>query len=304
MKQSKSLRSHTPKQDLLFTSVDGDPSLLLEFLLKRMSGKPAGSVKSFLSHGQVSVNGISTTKYNFPVKSGDVISVSREKVFTSSKPKLFTVLYEDDDIIVINKSAGLLTVGTEKETERTAFHLVGEYIRRAKPKARLFVIHRLDRDTSGVVMFAKSEEIKLAFQDNWDDIIEKRGYIALVEGAPPKDSGRIVTYLKETATHLVYSSYSEGDGKRAVTSYELRDKNDEYSLLDITIETGRKNQIRVHMKDIGCPVAGDKKYGAKTNPIGRLGLHASVLELKNPITGEEMRFEAPVSGKFITAVQT
>lgn len=303
MKQSKPLRRHIPKQDILLTVNDGDPLLLLEFMLKRMSEKPSGTVKSYLSHGQVSVNGTATTKFNFPLKSGQEVRIAAEKVSNLSKPKLFTVIYEDENLIVINKTAGLLTVGTDKESERTAFHLVGEYIRRTKPKARIFVVHRLDRDTSGVVMFAKSERVKLAFQDNWDDIVKKRGYIALVEGAPPKDNGRIVSYLKETSTHLVYSSYSEDDGKRAVTNYSVRDKGENYSLLDITIETGRKNQIRVHMKDIGCPVAGDKKYGASGNPIGRLGLHASVLELTNPLTGELMSFEAPVSGKFITAVQ-
>jgi len=162
----------------------------------------------------------------------------------------------------------------------------------------VFVVHRLDRETSGVLLFAKSEAVKFALQDEWDANVKRRGYVAVVEGAVEQETHTITSWLKQTKTLLVYSSAREGDGKLAITNYNLLTAADKYSLLDISLETGRKNQIRVHMKDIGHPVAGDKKYGAKTDPIKRLALHASALTLTHPTTGVELRLEARVPTAF------
>lgn len=208
------------------------------------------------------------------------------------------IVYEDDEIIVINKPHSLLTVATEKEKEKTAFHFVMNYVKAENPQNRIFIVHRLDKDTSGVVMFAKSPEIKEAFQENWSDLVKKREYIAVVEGEMDKDEGKIESYLTETKTHLVYSTKNKIDGKLAITNYKILNKNSDYSLLEINIDTGRKNQIRAHMKELGHSVAGDKKYGSETNPFNRMALHCSKLVLFHPITHKEMSFSAAPDARF------
>lgn len=171
-------------------------------------------------------------------------------------------------------------------------------MRLSNPSNRIFAVHRLDRDTSGVLMVAKNEKIKLALQDNWSDLVSRRGYIAIVEGHLNEKSGRIQSWLKETKTLLMYSSDKAGDGQESITNYQVVKENAEYSLLDIHLETGRKNQIRVHMKDLGHNVVGDKKYGATTNPLRRLGLHAYQLEFKHPFSNEVMCFETQIPKSF------
>jgi len=208
----------------------------------------------------------------------------------------FNIIYEDKEIIVIDKPAGMLSVSTDKQDENTAYRLVNDYLR--NKRGRVWIVHRLDRETSGVMLFAKSEQIKLKLQDNWDNMAIKRGYIAVVEGRVKVPEKVITSWLKQTKSLLVYSSNREGDGKLAITNYKVLQTAKNYSLLELTLETGRKNQIRVHMKDIGHPVTGDKKYGAVKNPLHRLGLHASVLTVKHPATGEEIKFESPLPEAF------
>ena len=192
------------------------------------------------------------------------------------------ILYEDKYIIAVNKPAGLLSIATDKEKIKTAYHEIREYA------GRIFVVHRLDRDTSGVFLVAKDEKTKRVLQDNWNPM---RGYTAIVEGALHKKNGRIETFLRETKTHFIYSAPS---GQKAITTYNVLEESSAYSLVSINIETGRKNQIRVHMSELGHPIAGDKKYGAKTNPLRRLGLHAHILEFIHPVTGQLLAIKAPV----------
>jgi 23S rRNA pseudouridine1911/1915/1917 synthase len=213
------------------------------------------------------------------------------------KNRKFDIIYEDRDIIVIDKPAGMLSISTDKQSENTAYRFVNDYMR--SKRGRVWIVHRLDRDTSGVLLFAKSEKVKLKLQDNWDEMAALRGYVAVVEGRVNAPDGKITSWLKQTKTLVVYSSSREGDGKLAVTNYKLLRAANKYSLLEITLETGRKNQIRVHMKDIGHPITGDKKYGAARNPLHRTGLHASVLAVKHPFSGEEMRFESAVPEVFM-----
>jgi RluA family pseudouridine synthase len=172
-----------------------------------------------------------------------------------------------------------------------------DYVRRFDPAARLFIVHRLDKDTSGVLLFAKTEAAKRALQDDWNSLVQKREYIAVVEGCPEEKSGVIRSYLNESKTHRVYSGRAE-TGRLAVTHYAVLRSGGGYSLLRVNIETGRKNQIRAHLKELGCPVAGDKKYGARTNPLKRLGLHASALELVNPLTKRVLALRSPVPPSF------
>lgn len=275
---------------------------LLDFLYEKLPNKSANKVKSILAHGLVTVGGVSTTKYDFPVREGQTVLIKKYVPQASVENELLNIIYEDSDIIVINKPAGLLTIATEKEKLLTAYHFVTDYVRMSNPDNRIFIIHRLDRDTSGVVLFAKTEEIKLAFQEKWDELVKFRGYYAIAEGVFEEKSGRIQSWLKETKTHVVYSSGIKGDGKEAITQYKVIKESSEYSMLDIQLETGRKNQIRVQLKDIGHCVIGDKKYGAKTNPLRRLGLHAYKLEVIHPFTEEMLSFEAKADKKFFAFV--
>ena len=198
------------------------------------------------------------------------------------------ILYEDKSIIVVSKPSHLLTISTDNEKEKTMFHKVIEYEKKKNKNNKVFIVHRLDKDTSGILVFAKNERIKRQLQDNWQNT--KRYYQAVVEGNVEKQEDTIKSYLKENKALITYST-NKSDGKLAITKYKVIKTNKKYSLLDIEILTGRKNQIRVHMNDINHPIIGDKKYNSKTNPIKRLGLHANKLVLQHPITKQIMAFE-------------
>ena len=193
--------------------------------------------------------------------------------------KKLKIIYEDKKIIVVDKPAHLLTIATEKEKEKTLYHYVLEYLKCKNKNNRLFIVHRLDKDTSGLVLFAKDYETKNYFQDNWQDV--KREYIALVEGVLDKKKGTIKSYLKENKFLKTYSTKNKKEGKEAITEYEVLKSNKKISLLRINILTGRKNQIRVHMSDINHPIVGDKKYGSNYNYLNRMALHAYKLSYKD-----------------------
>ena len=214
------------------------------------------------------------------------------------KKKRLDIIYEDKDIIVINKPSGLLTVSTDKEKDKTLFKEVSEYVKKSNPRIKIFIIHRLDKDTSGIVIFAKNQNIKYMYQNNWDKIVLKRGYVAVINGNLSKNTGRIKSYLKETKTLLVYSSNDKKEGKLAITDYKVIKKSKKYSMLAIDIKTGRKNQIRVHMKDLGTPILGDKKYGNKKDLSDRLYLHANELILINPKNNKKIEFICEPPKKF------
>jgi 23S rRNA pseudouridine1911/1915/1917 synthase len=205
------------------------------------------------------------------------------------------IIYEDKFIIVVNKPSHLLTIATAKEKERTLYHKVIEYEKKKNKNNKIFIVHRLDKDTSGLVMFAKDENTKMQLQENWDNV--KRKYIAVVEGKAEKKSGTIKSYLKENNNFITYST-NDKNGKLAITKYVLLNTSKAYSLMDIEIFTGRKNQIRVHMNDINHPIVGDKKYGAKTNPLKRLGLHAYYLEFTHPVTKKLIILETKYPEQF------
>ncbi|GAB3042854.1 RluA family pseudouridine synthase [Virgibacillus ainsalahensis] len=273
---------------------------LLPFLLRAMSQRSRNSVKSILTRGQVTVDDHIETKHNYPLHPGQTVSILKNKAAIKEDALIgMSILYEDEDIIVINKEAGLLSIATQKEKNQTAHHQLMEYVRLENPANRVFVVHRLDKDTSGVMMFAKTEKVKHMLQNNWKDTVKERTYVALVEGEVTKEKGYISSWLKESKTHLMYSSPAKNDGLHAITHYKCIQSNKEFSLLEVQLETGRKNQIRVHMQDLGYPVVGDKKYGSKKKAIGRLGLHAKVLAFKHPSTGRSLLFKADVPKSFI-----
>lgn len=264
--------------------------ILIEFLKKTFSNLSKNSVKSLLHNEKVFVNGNMTTKYNYELNVGDVVEI-REKV-----AKNIDIIYEDKNIIVINKPSGLLTVATEKEKNKTAYHLVMEYLKKKNKNNRIFIIHRLDKDTSGIIMFAKNERAKHLYQDNWNDIIKKRCYYAVIDGKMENKEGTIKSYLKENG-NMVYS-VKDRSGKLAITEYKVLKERKNISLLDINLKTGRKNQIRVHMKENKTPILGDLKYGEKSKLINRLALHAYKLELVNPVTKKLLTFEINMPNEF------
>ncbi|WP_373865222.1 RluA family pseudouridine synthase [Paenibacillus koleovorans] len=271
------------------------PGELLAFLLQALKGEGRNSVKAMLARGQVSVNGRAVTAYNYELLPGHTVAVSAGKAAPEEAPLVgLKILHEDRDLLVVQKEAGLLSIATEQEKEVTAYRQLTAHVRRQDPNARIFIVHRLDRDTSGVMLFAKSESIQQQLQDNWKTIVKERTYTALVEGLVKKPEGTISSWLKESKTLKMYSSPTPNDGQHAVTHYKVRLSNKQFTLLDVTLETGRKNQIRVHMEDIGHPIVGDKKYGARSASIGRLGLHARVLAFTHPTTGKAMRFETAI----------
>ena len=266
-----------------YTVETGGP--LLPFLLEREKGS-RNRVKALLARGQVSVDGETVTRHDHPLSPGQRVAVSPRAV--EAPP--FPVLYEDGRLLVIHKPAGLLSMASDRERLRTAYRMATDYVRQRDPGARVFIVHRLDRDTSGVLLFARDEETKRAYQEQWDALVRRRGYLAVVEGRPPREADTVRTLLRENAAHKVYSVRS--GGKEAVTHYRTVQSGSRYTLLEVDIDTGRKNQIRAHLSELGCPVAGDRAYGAAADPLGRLCLHAHELRLTDPFTGEERAFRA------------
>lgn len=270
---------------------------LLPFLLANID-RGRNHVKGVLKRGQILVDGKSETKFNAKLIPGQVVDVLREAPLIDAL-KGIEILFEDDDLIVVNKEAGLLTMASQRnDYQRTAYRELTAYVKQQNPKARIFIVHRLDRDTSGVVVFAKNEHTKFALQKNWHSVVEERSYLAYVEGKVEKEEATLTSWLKETRTHKVYVVEQSPDAKKAILHYSVVRTGSQFSLLKVELETGRKNQIRVQLAEMNHPIVGDKLYGATGNPIGRLGLHASVLSFKHPTTKKLVRFEAPRPKQF------
>jgi len=273
---------------------------LLDFLLEKLTDKSRNNVKSLLSHKMISVDGNVISQFDFQLSKGDVVSIGKTpmKQKAQAKKSKLNIIYEDDDFIAINKPSGLLSIATEKEREFTAYHHLMDYIRAGNLKNRVYVVHRIDKDTSGVLIVVKNSKLKDKLQLRWNELVSERKYIAIVEGTLKKKEGTIRTWLKEGHNTTMYSSHIKDDGQEAITNYKVLKENGKYSMLEVKIDTGRKNQIRVHMMEMGHPVVGDEKYLSKTDPLKRLGLHNNVLELRHPFTGKVFRFVAPVPPTF------
>jgi len=271
---------------------------LLALLLQSGCSRTKG--KQLLKYRAVAVNDLPATRLDQMLAPGDVLTITSEKEVRSGYPPCpgLHILYEDADILVIDKPPRLLTIASETEKTKTAYHQLTDCLGgRPGGKERVFIVHRLDQGTSGLLVFAKTETAKHTLQGSWPEV--RKHYRALVEGRPREDSGLIASYLYESKIHRVYSMPTDtGEGKYAETRYQVVQSTDDYTLLDITLLTGRKNQIRVHLADLGHPVAGDKKYGAKTDPIKRLALQASSLAFNHPISGQPLEFTLDLPEKF------
>ena len=260
--------------------------------------------KQLIKHRALEVNGKAAQGFDHLLCKGDTLSVRKD--MNQSKAVLslgIIIIFEDNDLIVIEKPAGLLTIASETEKTKTAYYQLNEFLKLRNPRApeRIFIVHRLDRDTSGLIMFAKNEKVKRTLQDSWKEV--EKSYYALVEGTPVKKEDTIQSPLSESKSLKVFIDRHSDEAKLSQTTYRVIKSGHEYSLLDILLETGRKNQIRVHLSDIGHPVAGDKKYGARTNPLGRLGLHSYLLMFKHPVTGAPLRFESKLPRRFNTGIR-
>lgn len=268
--------------------------LLFDYLRNNIDGKSKNNIKSLLKNEVVFVNGKIVTKYNYVLCDGDVVEINKKKANNN-----INIIYEDNDIIVIDKPSKILTISNKNEKVNTLYRMVSDHLK--KEHKKVFIIHRLDFDTSGIIMFAKSQRVQKLYQDNWNDLAKIREYTAIVDGVTD-DKGHIESYLKQTKTLLVYSSKNK-DGLFAITDYEKIGGNSKYSMLKILISTGRRNQIRCHMADIGHPILGDYRYKCKINPIDRLCLHANRLEIINPITKELMVFNSNIPKEFNSIIK-
>ena len=273
----------------LIVKKDGE---LLDYLYNNLD-MPKKRIKQYLTHGSIYVNNNRVKQYNYKVSIGMNIMID-----TDNKYELpFQILFEDDNIIVVNKPSGLLTIATNREKEKTLYHIVRDYLINKDKNNRIFIVHRLDKDTSGIVVFAKNERIKNQLQENWNEYVKLREYVAVVHGHLKKKEDRIIEYLLETKTNLVYVSRNK-EGKEAITNYKVIKENDNYSLVSINIETGRKNQIRVAFQTIGNPIVGDKKYSDIKDKETRLYLHANRLKIYYPILKKDILFETSNPGEF------
>ena len=280
---------------------------LIDFLMAKMGGMARSSVKQLLGQRRVKVGAGIQTRHDFALKPGDTVTVSSGRGNSQlTHPKL-KIVYEDDDLIVVNKQPGLLTVAsTPGSSETTVMSILRAYVKKQNARANIYVVHRLDRETSGLLVFARSEELQHYMREYWRQLVTDRTYIALAEGVLEPREGKITTWLTEDKRNaVVYSSPVDDGGDIAITNYKVLKTNAVYSLVELHLETGRTNQIRVHLASKGCPVVGDRKYGHgnESSPIDRLCLHAKVLEFIHPVTEKKVRFESPVPKEFNRVLQ-
>ena len=315
------------KQDTVLKVAEGGQ--LMDFLMAKMGGMARSSVKQLLGQRRVKVGNAIQTRHDFMLKAGDIVTVSSGRGNSQlTHPKL-RIVYEDDDLIVVNKQPGLLTVAaTPGSSETTAYSILRAYVKKQNARAGIYVVHRLDRETSGLLVFARSEDLQHYMRQYWRELVTERTYIALTEGVLSPREGKITTWLTEDKRNaVVYSSPVDDGGDIAITNYktlkttttpphpspqgresgsrhfsslEGRSGGVTYSLVELHLETGRTNQIRVHLASKGCPVVGDRKYGHgnESSPIDRLCLHAKVLAFIHPVTEKTIRFESPVPKEF------
>ena len=260
------------------------PVKLMEHLSASMPDRKRTFIKQLLSHNQVAVNGRPESQFDLELQPSDSVKVNFTHEFKVFNNRRLKIVYEDDD----------------KIKEGTAYSILRDYVKWTNPLNKIFIVHRLDRDTSGLMMFSKSMEAKEKMQHNWNNMVLNRVYVAVVEGEPAEKEGMVKSYLVENSRYAVYSTDDPKKGQLAVTRYRTIQTNGKYSLLELELDTGRKNQIRVHMHDLGHPISGDTKYGAEKSPLHRLALHAKTLRFIHPITRQIMDFSSRVPGGFMS----
>lgn len=267
-------------------------STLMDFLMTQMSGISRNKAKDLLKGHAVTVDRKLVTQFDYVLKTGMMVRVSRHKRSTELQNKYVKIIYEDKDLIVIHKAEGILSMASSPE-QYSVKTVLDEYFEKRHFRCRAHVVHRLDRETSGLMMYAKNIEVEQVLEHNWHELVYDRRYVAVLCGEMEQEGGKVHSWLKDSKSFITYSSPVDNGGKEATTYYHRLKVHRGLTLAEMKLETGRKNQIRVHMKDLGLPVAGDTKYGNGCNPIGRLALHAYRLYFYHPVTKEPMEFETP-----------
>lgn len=272
-------------------------AVLIEFLMEKMHGISRNRAKALISNRVVLVNNAITTYPLTELKAGQVVQLDRSKHKKSFHSKELDIVYEDPYLLIVDKHAGLLSMSNNSR-QQTVQTVLNRYLEKGGGRCTSHLVHRLDRDTSGLMVYAKDIQTQQSFINGWQQLVTDRRYIALVEGELKNQRGRIESWLTEDKRFITHSSPVDNGGKFAVTHYNVLNSSNGYSLVECELETGRKNQIRVHMADLGHPVVGDHKYGSDKDPMRRLGLHAYMLCFTHPVTGKHMRFETPVPALF------
>ena len=290
MKKDEKRVPHSQKNPLKFNVTE--QAQLMDFLMKKMDGISRNKAKRMLANNTVSIDGKRTTQYDFALEPGMVVEIGKPTAKERFHSPWLNIIYEDKYLLVIDKKEGLLTNSPTKEKD-TAQSILNDYFINTQQRCRAHTIHRLDRDTSGLMLFAKSKEVALMFEEDWKRTVYDRRYVAVVCGCVEKKEGVVKSWLKDNKAFVTYSSPTDNGGKYAETYYKTLYSTPRYSLMELQLETGRKNQIRVHMADIGHPVVGDSKYGNNDNSLGRLCLHAYKLCFHHPVKNEDMEFETP-----------
>ena len=280
---------------VLYRFISNGNNKLLNFCFEKLHEKSKKEVKNFLEHKCISVNNFPTSQFDFELNKGDEIKIYKHSIKSNKNEKSkLDIIYEDDEFLVVNKPSGLLSVASDKNPFQNAFTYASDYLFRKDKKSKIFTVHRIDEDTSGVLIFVKNNSLRDTLTKNWNSFVLKRKYVGIVEGKLDKKKGKLINYLKENNLNLMYVTGDVLNGKKCITNYRVIKENKNYSMLDIDIETGRKNQIRVQFGHIGHFIIGDDKYGEPTNPIKRLGLHSSEVSLVHPKTKKKLIFKAPI----------
>lgn len=269
---------------------------LLEYLVKNVK-MSRNKLKDTLQGRGIRVGGKTVTQFDFPLKRGMKISISKSKRNNLFKSKWLKLIYEDDFLVVIEKMPGILSMAAGHGSLNVK-SVLDDYFHRSRQKCRAHTVHRLDRDTSGLMVYAKDMETEQILEHNWHDIVYDRRYVAVVAGEMEEDNGTIANWLKDNRAYVTYSSPFDNGGKYAVTHFHTLKRSTDYSLVEYKLETGRKNQIRVHSADMGHPVCGDVKYGNGCDPLHRLCLHAYMLHFTHPVTQIPMEFSTPIPVQF------
>ncbi len=276
-------------------NVKGEDTLL-NWLLNNLH-QSRTKVKATLSGRGIKVNDVVVTRFDHPLHNGDKIAISRSKVNDTFKSRYVKIVYEDQWIVVIEKNIGILSMAAGHSSLNVK-SVLDDYFQKTRQNCRAHVVHRLDRDTSGLMIYAKDIETEQILEHNWHDIVYDRRYVAVVSGEMEEDQGTVASWLKDNKAYVTYSSPIDNGGKHAVTHYFTLKRTTDHSLVEFKLETGRKNQIRVHSADLGHPVCGDVKYGNGNDPLHRLCLHAICLCFYHPVTGKPMEFETPIPTSF------
>ena len=298
MKDKKQPRRGPATDNVAKLTIKEDSTLLAAAATLLPDHKPT-KLKSMLRHNQLAINGVPSRQFDQPVSAGNQLWVNFDRSFQVFSHPRVKLVYEDNDIIVVDKGYGVLSTAAGKPSDDTVYNIVKKYARGFSDKANVYVVHRLDRDTSGLMLLTRTKQARDKLISNWNNMVIERKYIAVVEGKVQQQEGTVKSFLAENPdTFEMYSTEDKKLGRLAVTRYRVVKQGKRFAMVELEIKTGRKNQIRVHMHDLGNPVSGDRKYGGHQSPINRIALHATMLSFLHPISGKVVTFTSPVPDNF------